>query len=85
MDLTTIIGKPVHSVVKTGIFGLKIVSGVVIGIEFTHNKPKYCIGFGNNSVWVNNIAESKEVLIELLNLPNLDEVKLEGSNHRIEL
>jgi len=85
MDLTIIIGTPVHSAVKSGIFGLKIISGVIIGIEFTHNKPKYCIGFGDNSVWVYNIAESKEELIELLKLPDLDVVKLEGSNHRIEL
>ncbi len=83
MDLSTIIGKPVHAIDNKGTFGMRIISGVIIGIEFTHNKPKYCIGFGDNSVWVNNVAETKEELLEQLNLPNLDDVKEKGSTHKI--
>ena len=83
MDLTTIIGKPVHALDNKGVFGLRIISGIIIGIQFTHNKPKYCIGFGDNSVWVNNVAETKDELIELLNLPNLTDVKEKGSNVKI--
>jgi len=83
MDLTTIIGKPVHAIDNKGTFGIRFISGVIIGIEFTHSKPKYCIGFGNNSVWVNSVAETKEELIEQLNLPNLDKVKEIGSTHKI--
>lgn len=85
MNLSTIINKPVYAIDNKNIFGLRIISGVIIGIEFTHNKPKYCIGFGDNSIWVNDVAESKEALIELLKLPDLKEVKKVGSNHKIQI
>ena len=84
MDLSTIINKPVYAIHKNS-WGMNIISGLIIGIEFTHNKPKYCIGFGNNSVWVNDVAETKEQLLEQLNLPNLDEVKKIGTSIKISL
>jgi len=84
MDLSTIIGTPVHAIDNKGIFGLRIISGVIVGIQFTHNKPKYCVGFGDSSVWVNNVAENEEDLLKLLKLPKLDEVKKKGANHNIK-
>lgn len=84
MDLSNIINKPVHAIHKNS-WGMNIISGVIIGIEFTHHKPKYCIGFGNNSVWVNDVAETKEELLEQLNLPTLDKVKEIGTNIKINL
>lgn len=84
MDLSTIMGKPVHGIYNNG-WGMKIISGVIIGVEFTFHKPKYCIGFGNNSVWVNAIAENKEQLMALFNLPELDKVKEIGSNVNFDL
>lgn len=83
MDLSSIIGKPVHAIDNKGVFGLRIISGVIVGIEFTFNKPKYCVGFGNNSVWVNAVAETEEELIALLKLPKLDNIKESGSSHNI--
>ena len=80
MDLTKIIGKPVHAIDNKGIFGIRIISGIIIGIQFTHNKPRYCIGFGSNSVWVNDVAETKEELTELFKLPDLEKVKEIGAN-----
>jgi hypothetical protein len=85
MDLSKIINKTVYGIDNKNIFGIRIISGIIIGIEFTFNKPKYCIGFGDNSVWVYDIAETKEQLIELLNLPDIEKVRKIGCTHKIEL
>jgi len=79
-ELNELWGLPVYSVVDKGIFGLRVISGIIVGIQFTHTNPLYCIGFGDNSVWVSKIAKSKEEFLEMFELPNLDNVKSNGAN-----
>lgn len=73
-------GTLVHSIVDKGIFGLRVISGIVIGIEYTNKTPKYCIGFGDNSVWVNKVATNDKELLEMLKLSDLEKVKEVGAN-----
>lgn len=70
--------KPIYAVVDAGVFGARIIAGIIIGIQFTNKKPVYCIGFGKNSVWTSNIAHNKEELLGLLEIPDLDKVAAAG-------
>lgn len=69
------IKKTVYAIVDSGVFGMRIVSGIVTGIQFTEGKPRYSVVFGANQWWTTKIAEDKEELLELLELPKLDEVR----------
>lgn len=68
------INTPLYGVVDRGIFGLRIIYGIVIGVQYTSNKPKYCIASDNSSVWTDNVSDSPEGLIELLNIPTPTEI-----------
>lgn len=68
-------GKPVYGLVDTGIFGAKIVAGIVTGIRFTEDNPVYEISFGKNSWWTNIITDNQAEIPMLLNLAPLTRVK----------
>ena len=69
------IGKPKYGIIENGIFGTRIVSGIVTGIRFTEDKPVYEITFGKDKFWASDIAESPEDITKLLNLVPLHRVK----------
>lgn len=74
--MESIINKAVYGLQDNSIFGLKIISGVVVGTSYSEDAlPKYEISFGKNRVWVQNIAQSVEELIKLFNLADLKRVK----------
>lgn len=77
------INKAVYGITDNSIFGLKIVSGIVTGVSYSEeHPPRYEVTFGKNKVWVNKIAESKELLIEALNLADLKKV---ATTHQLTL
>ncbi len=44
------IGKPKYGILENGIFGTRIVSGIVTGVRFTEDKPVYELSFGKDVV-----------------------------------
>jgi hypothetical protein len=68
-------GKPKYGVIDANLFGFRVVSGIVTGIQYTEDKPLYQLSFGKNSWWTPHIAETPEELFSILELPPL---------HRIE-
>ena len=69
------IGKPKYGIVDSGLFGVKIISGIVTGIRFTEDKPMYEISFGKNNWWTSEIANSFEEIFKFLKLTSLDRIK----------
>lgn len=68
------ISKPKYGLIDAGLFGLRIVAGIVTGIRFTEDKPVYEISFGKNSWWTPNIADKAEDLLKVINLAPLDRI-----------
>lgn len=66
---------PMYGVIKNGIFGYQIVSGIITGIRYTEEDPVYEISYGSNKWWVSKIADNKEDLFELLNIASLSKIK----------
>lgn len=70
------INKAVYGLLDNSIYGFRVVSGIVTGVSYSEDSlPKYEITYGKNKVWAQNIAESKEELIKLFNLTDLERVK----------
>lgn len=67
-------GTPVYGIIKNGIFGMRIVAGKVVGIEFTNGDTNYCINSSDGSRWTTNVALNKDELLEKLNLPDLNKI-----------
>ena len=40
------IGKAKYGIIENGIFGTRIISGIVTGVRYTEDKPIYEISFG---------------------------------------
>ena len=77
------INKVVYGITDSSTFGLRIISGIVTGVSYSEDSPpKYEITFGKNKTWVVSIAESKEELLNLLNLTPLSRVK---ETHNLKL
>jgi len=69
------IKKPVYAIVDSGVFGLRIVSGIVTGKRYTEGEPVYTIQFGKDSWTSSQIAHSKEELVEMFELPELKRIR----------
>ena len=69
------IGKPKYGIIENGIFGTKIVSGIITGVRFTEDKPVYEISFGKNSWWTSEITDSIDDVFKALKLLSLERVK----------
>ncbi len=69
------IGKPKYGIIDSGLFGVRIISGIVTGIRYTNDKPIYEISFGQNKWWTPEIVESLEEIIKILKLTSLDRIK----------
>lgn len=68
------IGKPKYGIIENGIFGTRIVSGIVTGIKYTENKPMYNISFGKDSWWTSEITDNVEDIFKALKLVSLERV-----------
>lgn len=69
------IGKPKYGLLDSGIFGLRIVAGIVTGIQYTEDKPLYQIRFGKDCWWSSKIADSPEELIKFFELASLERIE----------
>ena len=68
------IGKPKYGVIQNGVFGTRIVTGIVTGIRFTEDKPVYELSFGKDKWWTSDVTDNKEDLFKLLKLTPLNRV-----------
>lgn len=69
------IGKPKYAVIDSGLFGVKIIAGIVTGIRYTENKPVYEISFGKDRWWTSKIAENFEEIMAYFELATLDRIR----------
>ncbi len=67
-------GKPRYGIVENGIFGTKIIAGMVTGIRYTEDKPIYELSFGKNKWWTAEITDDIEHIFKSLNLSSLDRI-----------
>lgn len=69
------IGKAVYGLVDSGLFGFRVISGVVTGLRFTEDKPLYEVSFGKNSWWTPDILDNIDDLGKLFNLAPIERIK----------
>lgn len=69
------ISKPKYGLIDSGLFGVRIVAGIVTGKRYTEGKPLYELSFGKNSWWTSEIADKPEDLIKFFNLAPLERIK----------
>lgn len=67
-------GESVYGIIESGVFGCRIISGIITGIRYTETDPVYEISFGQNKWWTSQIATNQDTLIEMLNLPTLERI-----------
>lgn len=68
-------GKPKYGIVENGIFGTRIVAGIVTGMRLTEDKPLYELSFGKDKVWTSDITDNVDDLPKMLKLVSLERVK----------
>jgi hypothetical protein len=66
---------PKYGIIENGIFGTRIVSGIVTGVRFTEDKPVYEISFDKNKWWTSEITDNMDDIFKALNLAPLDRIK----------
>ncbi len=69
------IGQPRYGLIENGIFGTRIVAGIVTGVEYTEDKPIYTLVFGKDLWKTTLIADNVTDLFKLLNLAPLERIK----------
>lgn len=74
-NYTDKIGKPAYGIVDNGIFGARIVAGIITGIRLNEDKPLYEISFDKNSWWVKDITDNREELLNMLKIAELDTIR----------
>ena len=69
------IGKSKYGIIGSGLFDVRIVSGIVTGVRFTEDKPIYEISFGKNKWETSEITDNKEDIMKAINLASLERIK----------
>lgn len=69
------IGKPKYGIIDNGIFGSRIISGIVTGVRYTEDKPYYEVSFGRDKWWTSEIADNTEDIFKALKLTSLEKVR----------
>lgn len=69
------VGKARYGVIENGVFGTRIVAGIVTGIRFTENEPVYEISQGSDKWWTSIITDKIEDVIKALKIESLDIVE----------
>lgn len=69
------IGKPKYGIIENGIFGTRIISGIVTGVSYTEGNPIYEISFGKDKWRTSEITESIDDIFKVLKLAKLERVE----------
>jgi len=69
------IGQAKYGIIENGIFGTRIIAGIVTGVRFTEDKPMYELSFGKNKWWTSEITDNTDDIFEALKLAPLDRVQ----------
>ncbi len=69
------IGKPKYGIIENGIFGTRIISGIVTGVRFTEEKPVYEISFGKDKWWTSEITDNIDDIFKALKLASIERIK----------
>ena len=69
------IGKPKYGILGSGLFDVRIVSGIVTGIRFTEDKPVYELSFGKNKWETTEITDNQEDIMKALKLAPLERIR----------
>lgn len=69
------IGKAMYGIIDNGVFGVKIVCGIVVGVRYTEDNPIYEIAFGSNSWKTKEITSNVNNILTFFNLASLERVK----------
>lgn len=65
---------PVYGVVDRGIFGVRVVTGIITGVQFTENLPLYKIEYKDGSVWTDKVTTDVNELLQLMQVTPLDSI-----------
>jgi hypothetical protein len=76
------IGKARYGIIHNGVFGTRIVSGIVTGIRYTEDKPVYELSFGKDKWWSDEITDNIDDIRKALKLESLDDVE---KNHGLKI
>ena len=69
------VGKARYGVIENGVFGTRIVAGIVTGIRFTETEPVYEISQGSDKWWTSIITDKIDDVIKALKIESLDIVE----------
>ena len=69
------IGQAKYGIIENGIFGTRIIAGIVTGVRFTEDKPMYELSFGKNKWWTSEVTDNTDDIFEALKLAPLDRVQ----------
>ena len=69
------ISKPKYGLIDSGLFGFRIVAGIVTGIRFTEDKPVFEISFGKDKWWTTIIADDIQSLFGEANIATLERIQ----------
>lgn len=69
------IGQARYAIIDSGIFGFRLVAGIVTGVRYTEKEPQYEISFGKNSWWSSKITDKIEDIGTLFELASLERIK----------
>ena len=63
--MTNKLNTEVYGILDNDVFGLRIVMGIVTGVEYTEDAPIYTIAFGKNKWRTSIVTSNKEHLLDL--------------------
>jgi len=69
------IGQARYGIIDSGIFGFRVISGIITGVQFTEEEPIYEISFGKNKWNTSKIFDNKDTLLSALNITSLERIK----------
>ena len=69
------VGKAKYGLIDSGLFGVKIIAGIVTGIRFTETDPIYEISFDKNKWETSIITEDISDIIKFLKIAPLQRVR----------
>jgi len=64
-----------YGIIENGIFGTRIVSGIITGVRYTETKPVYEISFGKDKWETSEITDNIEDIFKALKLTTLARVR----------
>lgn len=66
------VSKPHYGVIDNGVFGTRVVVGIITGFKFTeNNKPVYELTLGANNYWTSDVTTDKNDILDLLKIGDL--------------